>query len=109
MPSPDQTALGLCLEVWEDGTIHALNMDGRSLIRRLRLVSNDQTGFRKRRIADLRDAIESGNRDALLRICGFPEELTDLRTRRCPNNSRPAGAQDCFYALRQRQTLPEFY
>ena len=42
---------------------------------------------------------------------GFPDDLPDLRPpkRRVPRNTRPEGALNCYFALRERGELPEMY
>jgi hypothetical protein len=39
----------------------------------------------------------------------FPEDLPDLRLKRVPENSRPDGAVNCYFVLRERGELPPMY
>jgi hypothetical protein len=39
----------------------------------------------------------------------FPVDLPDLRKKRVPNNTKPEGAENCYFALRERGELPTKY
>jgi hypothetical protein len=40
---------------------------------------------------------------------GFPADLPDLRIKRVPANTKPDGAANCYFALRERGELPATY
>lgn len=40
---------------------------------------------------------------------GFPDDLPDLRTKRVPFNTKPEGAINCYFVLRERHELPKVY
>ncbi len=40
---------------------------------------------------------------------GFPSDLPDLRKKREPKNTKPDGALNCYFVLRERGELPVMY
>lgn len=104
LPNPCSIALADCLEVNSDGTVNAKNMEGRRLVRVLRLDSKDQIDYRRKVIALREDPAHK--RDW---FC-YPRDLPDLRKRRPPqSNTRPEGADNCYFAKRERGELEEIY
>jgi len=40
---------------------------------------------------------------------GFPVDLPDLRRKQVPENTKPDGAANCYFVLRERGELPPIY
>ncbi len=109
---PCRIAFGHCLKVREDGTITALDENGKVLIEQLRLNNKDHTKFRSLFIAILRSLLRSSDPDdkqTYLRLMGYPDNLPDLSRLRPPGNKRPEGMNESCYARRIRGELPEVY
>ncbi len=54
-------------------------------------------------LAEERDA------DLYVRIAGFPGDLPDLGKLKPPRNLRPEGLEECWFARRRRNELPNIY
>ncbi len=48
------------------------------------------------------EALRANERDLYQEYMGFPEDLPDLRTKLAPGNTKPEGALNCYFALRER-------
>jgi hypothetical protein len=55
------------------------------------------------------EALKAMNPDLYQEYMGFPKDLPDLRTKRAPRNTKPEGAANCYFALRERGKLPATY
>jgi hypothetical protein len=108
LPDPCQVAFNDCLLVNADGRIDALNSDGEKLKQVLRLDNEKNVHDRYRWIRAL-EALRAKEPDLYQEYMGFPEDLPDLRTKRVPENTKPAGAMNCYFALRERGELPATY
>lgn len=109
---PCRIAFGHCLKVRADGTIAALNENGKVLIEQLRLDNADYTRFRSLMIDILRALLRSSDpndRQTYIRLMGYPDDLPDLNRLRPPSNRKPEGINDSCYARRIRGELPEIY
>jgi hypothetical protein len=109
---PCRIVFGHCVKVHEDGTIIALNENGKVLIEQLRLDNEDYTKFRSLIIAILRSLLQSSDphdRQTYIRLMGYPDDLPDLSSLRPPGNRRPEGINDSWYARRIRGELSEIY
>lgn len=108
--SPERTAFNKALKVNGDGTIEALTLEGQRIIRELRLDSPDHTSFRRRKLADLRAFMAAGDVDSIKRLCGYPDDLPDLRRKSPPGgNIRPKGVGECYFVQREEGRLAELY
>jgi hypothetical protein len=110
--NPCRIAFGHCLKVHEDGTIVALNENGKALIEQLRLDNADYTRFRSLIIAILRSLLRSpdpNDRQTYIRLMCYPDDLRDLSRLKPPGNSRPEGINASCYARRMRSESPEIY
>jgi hypothetical protein len=108
LPNPCLVAFGSCLRVLADGHIDALNSDGEKLKQVLRLDSdrNVRDRFRWMRALDL---LRTRAPSLYQEYMAFPEDLPDLRLKQVPENSRPDGATNCYFVLRERGELPTMY
>lgn len=109
VPDPCSIAYGRCLRVNDDGSIVALNEEGRTLILTLRLDRPERIRQRRMVIEILLDAEVNGNTPRLRDWLGFPEDLEDLSRLRPPGNERPKGIEESFFARRRRGELPEMH
>lgn len=109
VPDLCKVAYGTCVEVTDDGEIHALNDDGITLIEAIGLDSED---YRKMRSAvfELLDELPRDGK-AFRRLFGYPENLPDLSRELEPpgGNKRSDGVQDSFFERRRRGQLPPYY
>ncbi len=108
VPDPCSMTLADGLRVYEDGRIEGLNDDGKRLIEILNLDSEDQRRCRRDILLILRMA-SNGDQALLADLLRFPDELPDLSRKNPPNNSRPGGIRQSYFARRQRGELPEAY
>jgi hypothetical protein len=112
LPDPCTTPYGDHLRVREDGTVTSLTAEGARLIEFLILDDPEFTEYR-RRILDVIRRVLAGSPQGTSEVAawmGFPEDLPDLAALRPPGgNSRPAGAEGCYFAQRQRGEIPEVY
>ncbi len=108
LPSPCQVAFNDCLRVMADGHIDALNSDGEKLKQVLRLDSQKNVRNRYRWMRAL-EALKAKAPGLYQEYMAFPADLPDLRTKRVPENTRPDGAESCYFVLRERGELPETY
>ncbi len=107
MPNPCDVTLSKSLRVKNDGSIKPLNRDGELLVRILRLNSESNVRYRSQWMRKLR-TLREFNRELYEEFLGFPENLPDLRRKRV-KNTKPNGAQNCYFALRERGELPRVY
>jgi hypothetical protein len=107
IPDPSTVAFGLCVSVAEDGTIHALNDQGKRLIRVLRLDDDEHNKWRSKLIKTMR--VLTAHPSLLREWMGFPADLFDLRKSKPVGNARPQGCDNCFFVMRDRGELPEIY
>ena len=56
-------------------------------------------------------ALEATHPKLYQECMGFPDDLPDLRParKRVPRNTKPEGAENCYFALRERGELPATY
>lgn len=109
IPDPCTLCLRECLRVSEDGKISALNEHGQRLIGVFRLDAHEFAQYRSKIIQLIQTYTRLKNHHELKSWLGFPDELPDLRKKKPPQNTRPEGAKNCFYAQRERGELPDFY
>ena len=109
VPDPCDVAFGECIEVHEDGTISALNENGRRLIRALRLDRKKAINFRRLIIDALRSCIIHNETQLYIRFMRYPEDLPDLSRLKPPGNTKPQGINDSCHVRRMRGELPETY
>jgi hypothetical protein len=110
VPDPCRVAFHKCLRPKSNGELEALNRDGQKLRDVLRLNSESNVRQRSkwmRTLATLRTSVP----DLYQEYMAFPDDLPDLRPakRRVPNNTKPDGAMNCCFALRERGELPTTY
>jgi hypothetical protein len=84
VPHPEQHAYGRCVEVDDEGRIHARNREGKLLLRALLLDDEENTEFRRDRIHELRTLAEH-NPAQFERMMSYPDNLPDFRSRRSRN------------------------
>ena len=108
VPDPCKVALADCLRIQPDGRFEPLNHDGRSLVLRLRLNRQTMVGERCRWIRALK-TLRLADPNLYHDYMGFPEDLPDLRQKRPPANTKPQGAENCYFVLRERGELPAAY
>jgi len=108
VPNPCEVAFGDCLRILSDGHVQALNDNGKKLKRILGLDSDKNVGYRRRWMQNL-EMLRTSDPDLYQEFMGFPDDLPDLRKKRVPNNTKPEGAANCYFALRERGELPVMY
>ena|ERR1019366_3364272 len=108
VPDPCQVAFRDCLRILDDGRVEALNDQGKKLKLVLRLDSEKNVGDRSRWKRTL-EFLRSNNAALYREYMGFPADLPDLRNKRVRKNTRPDGAANCYFVLRERRELPEVY
>lgn len=107
-PNPCEVAFGDCLRILPDGHVQALNDDGKKLKQILGLDSGKNLGYRRRWMQNL-EVLRTSDPDLYQEFMGFPDDLPDLRKKRVPNNTKPEGAESCYFVLRERGVLPAMY
>lgn len=108
IPDPCKIAYAQCLQVNENGTITALNNQGRLLIKILRLDNHENTEYR-RLILEIIKLAQNEKSSVYSYLMGFPDNLPDLTRKRPPSNSKPQGISESFFARRKRNELPKIY
>jgi hypothetical protein len=108
VPDPCQVSFAECLRILPDGRIEALNDSGSKLVRALRLANESNVRYRALWIETLQ-ALSIANPAIYRKHMSFPENLPDLRKKRAPNNTKPDGVKNCYFALRERGELPDMY
>lgn len=108
VPDPCIVAFADCVRIREDGQVEALNADGQSLVKKLRLNSDKNVAYRSRWMRVL-TVLQVHDPDFYRVFMAFPDDLPDLRTKITPRNSKPASVHDCCFALRERGELPKTY
>jgi hypothetical protein len=108
VPDPCQVAFHDCLRIMDGGRVEALNADGRKLEQALRLNSERNLRYRSRWMRSL-EALGSESPALYQEYMGFPDDLPDLRKKHVPNNTKPEGAANCYFALREHGVLPAMY
>ena len=106
-PDPCVHAYDKLIEVQDDGTIRALNAEGRLLIRTACLDDAETTTWRRLLIGNLR--CYAKHEPALYReMLGFPSDLPDL-TKCVPpgGNSKTRSEFTCRYQQRRNGSIPE--
>lgn len=108
VPDPCTVAFGDCLRIKSDGEVEALNTDGRKLSDVLRLNSPSNVGHRSSWMRILQ-ALRHSHPELYQESMAFPDDLPDLRRKRVSSNSKPGGAENCYFVLRERDELPATY
>ena len=110
LPDPCQVAFADCLRIQPDGTGEALNEDGETLRDVLDLNDRRNVEHRARWMRTLA-ALKATHPELYQEYMGFSENLPDLRrpNKRVPRNTKPGGAENCYFALRERGELPTTY
>ena len=108
LPDPCKVAFHDCLHMTSDGRVRALNHDGEKLIQVLRLDNDSNVRHRSLVIRTL-EALRTNDPGLYEEYLRFPADLPDLRRKKVPENTRPEGAANCYFALRERGELPATY
>jgi hypothetical protein len=108
VPNPCEVTFRDCLRILPNGRIEAVNNDGEKLRQTLRLDNERNVRYRYRWMRTL-EALKTTHPDLYQEYMGFPEDLPDLRRKHVPNNTKPEGAANCYFALRERDMLPATY
>lgn len=110
MPDPCKVAFHECLLIHKNGEIEALDKNGQKLRDALRLNNKSNTEHRRRWMRTL-EALKSSHPLLYQEYMGYPDDLPDLRTpkKRAPKNTKPEGAKNCYFALRERGDLQATY
>jgi hypothetical protein len=91
-----------------NGRVEALNADGKKLEQALLLNSESNLRHRSLWMRTL-EALRSQSPALYREFMGFPDDLPDLRKKHVPNNTKPEGVANCYFALRERGELPAIY
>ncbi len=108
VPDPCKVPFHQCLRITPEGRVVALNDDGEKLKQVLLLDSDSNVRYRSLLMRTF-DALQKADADLYREYMGFPEDLPDLRAKRVPGNTKPDGAVNCYFVLRERGTLPATY
>jgi hypothetical protein len=109
VPDPATIAFIESLRIAADGSIQALNDNGRLLIQVLRLDNEDHTRFRHLILKTLR-VLAVKDWETFVLWMGYPTDLPALSELRPPQgNTRPNGIDNSFFARRSRGELEETY
>jgi hypothetical protein len=108
VPDPCRVAFHDCLRIMPNGRVRALNADGEKLEDALLLNSESNLRQRSRWMRTL-NALMTKDPDLYQEYMGFPDDLPDLRKKHVPHNTKPEGAANCYFALRERNELPRTY
>ncbi len=108
IPNPCEVTFRDCIRILPDGHIEALNNSGEKLRQALQLDSERNVSYRYRWMRTI-EALRTEEPDLYQEYMGFPDDLPDLRRKRVPSNTKPDGAADCYFALRERGVLPAMY
>ena len=108
VPDPCRVAYGHCLRVERNAIVTPLNRSGRRLIEVLRLNHPRRVEWRQKHLR-LPAVLARYNRALYEQWMGFPVDLPDLRRNKPPENRRPAGVNDSWFAKRERNELPAVY
>jgi len=108
VPNPCEVGFCDCLRILPDGHVEALNDDGEKLRRILGLDSAKNVDYRSRLMRNL-EVLRTAAPDLYQEFMGFPDDLPDLRKKHVSNNTKPEGAENCYFALRERGLLPAMY
>lgn len=108
IPDPCQIAFSDCLRIIPNGHVVSLNQHGEKLLQALRLDSPKNVEYRSRLMRIL-DALQKSDPALYQEMMGFPNDLPDLRTKRVPSNTKPEGALQCHFVLRENGLLPSTY
>ena len=98
VPHPEQHAYGKCVEVDNEGRIHAKNREGKLMIRTLLLDDEENTGFRRDRIREL-ETLAKHDLEQFERMMSFPDDLPDLQSKRSPRNAKPDSWKQSHHAM----------
>jgi hypothetical protein len=112
LPDPCRLALGRCLLVQSNGTVLALNDEGRLIVETLRLNNPEYTHFRSMILDIIQSLVKSKTKHAratLMKLMSYPKNLPDLSKQRPPHNSKPEGVDSSHHARRSRGNLPATY
>jgi hypothetical protein len=109
VPNPLTALTAAVVRVNADGTIQADdNSEAARLIELLGLDSQEYTKLRKLWI-DIVALARQKRQELYQRLVGYPDDLPNLRRRKPPGNSRPAGVDQSAFARHQRGELPSSY
>ena len=110
VPDPCQVPFADCLRVKSAGEVEALNEHGEKLCDALRLNNRKNVEQRARWMRTLA-ALKATHPELYQEYMDFPDDLPDLRrpSKRVPRNTKPEGAENCYFALRERGELPTTY
>lgn len=108
VPDPCKVAFHQCLRITDEGRVQALNQHGEKLKQVLLLDSESNVRYRSRMMRTL-DALEKADAALYREYMSFPEDLPDLRIKRVPENKKPDGTVNCYFALRESGKLPATY
>jgi hypothetical protein len=107
-PDPSVVAFGKSVRVNDDGTIIALNKDGKRLIKIMGLDDKEHTQARHIIIRTVQ-ILAVNDRNTYILWMRYPENLPDLNRLRPPSNTRPKGVEKSYFAMRARGELDEVY
>jgi HNH endonuclease len=108
LADPCKMAFHQCLRITAEGRVQALNQHGEKLKQVLLLDSESNVRCRSRMMRIL-DVLQKSDAALHQECMSFPEDLPDLRTKRVPENNKPDGAVNCYFALRENGKLPATY
>ena len=112
-PDPCAGAYGVHLQVNDDGVVNPLTVQGNIVIETLQLNEARRVEYRSRKLKLfrwLRDNLADQKTALLFKsYFGFPDNLPNLKRMKPPRNRRPKGVNSCYYVLRKRGKLPQFY
>ena len=106
---PSQALVANTLSVAADGRVVARSASAKRLVAQLRLNNLEMVHFRRLWIEIIAMSARA-NPELHRKLLGFPTDLPNLRMLRPPGgNRRPAGLDDSYFALRERDELAGAY
>jgi hypothetical protein len=108
VPGPCKVAFHQCFRITSEGRVMALNDHGEKLKQVLLSDSDSNVRYPLRMMRTL-EALQKADSALYQAYMGFPEDLPDLRAKRVPGNTKPEGAVNCYFALRESGKLPAMH
>ncbi len=108
IPNPCHYMLANSVIIFEDGRIKGTTSEAKRVIKVLGLDDTEYCEFRRLTIDTIALARQM-KPDLFRRYMQYPDELPNLADLRPPDNIRPEGVQESYYAQRERRQLPAVY
>lgn len=108
LPDPCGALTAETTRVYPNGSIAGLTPEAEMIIRALCLNSPGLVRWRRTWVRILELAADN-DQDLLHDLLAFPDDIPNLRILRAPQNSRPDGLANSYFARRERGDLPKLF